>query len=259
MSGIKHKYLVGKNIIYDAYYRKIMEKMTDPLISHIAMFHDIIQDDEQTDDDYACAIGNLVKYIDCCVNIGLKPVSVDELLRKDKISAVKGHFIVTFDDGFESMSTIMAPKLTEMNIPFIIFITTSFLDQPGYLTSLELKELSVNPLCTIGMHSHEHIYWIDRRKDELIADYNKCCEKISSIIGYQPEYYAFPYGSHMAVSNSNIRTIASQNVKGIFLTNQRKLLVDDLKNPLKGLPRLDIPGYFNGRRTYKIVKFEVRR
>lgn len=252
MSSIKHKYLVGKNIIYDAYYRKIMEtKMTDQLISHIAMFHDIIQNDEYTDDDYACTISNLVKYIEYCKNIGLKPVSVDELLGKDKISAVKGHFVVSFDDGFESMSTIMAPILTEMDIPFIIFITTSFLDRPGYLTSSELKELNDNPLCTIGMHSHEHIYWIDKRKEELIADFNKCSEIINTLIGHQPEYYAFPYGSHMAVSNSNVRIIARQNVKGIFLTNQRKLLIRDLKNPLKGLPRLDIPGYFNGRRTYK--------
>lgn len=252
MSSIKHKYLVGKNIIYDAYYRKIMEtKMADQLISHIAMFHDIIQNDEYTDDDYACTISNLVKYLEYCKNTGLKPVSVDELLTLDVMSATKGYFVVTFDDGFESMSKIVAPKLTEMGIPFIIFVTTSFLNKPGYLTSTELKELNDNPLCTIGMHSHEHIYWIGKRKEELITDFNKCSEIINSIIGHKPEYYAFPYGSHMAVSNSNVKIIARQSVKGIFLTNQRKLLIRDLKNPLKGLPRLDIPGYFNGRRTYK--------
>ena len=60
-----------------------------------------------------------------------KPISMNEVYdiinnkKKDK----KKSFAITFDDGFENNISIAAPVLINLQIPFTIYITTSFVDK----------------------------------------------------------------------------------------------------------------------------------
>lgn len=58
------------------------------------------------------------------------PISMDEvceLVKKKKIT--KKSFAITFDDGFENNISVAAPILLKLNIPFIIYITTKFINE----------------------------------------------------------------------------------------------------------------------------------
>lgn len=220
--------------------------MRDEHISHIAMFHKVTTTGIVSDDQNECRIEDFISYIDHCQELGIEFVSLDSLLSMDASEACRNKVVITFDDGFESVFTVASKELFERKIPFICFITTSYIGQKGYISIEQLKMLSVNRLCIIGMHSDRHIFWRDKKVSELKNDYLKCKRILSDIVKYEPQYYAFPYGSTIAVSSKNIETIRKMSPKAILLTDQKKITKNDIRNPLVGLPRLDIGGYYKG-------------
>lgn len=220
--------------------------MKDEHISHIAMFHKITTTGIISGDQNECRIEDFIDYIDHCQELGIKFVSLDNLLSMNADEACRNKAVITFDDGFESVHTVASKELFNRKIPYTCFITTSYLEQKGYISLEQLEMLSTNKLCTIGMHSDQHIFWRDKKASELKSDYLKCKQILSEIIKYEPQYYAFPYGSVKAVSSENIKTIRKMLPKAIFLTDQKKLSKNDIRNPLIGLPRLDIGGYYKG-------------
>src|SRR6185436_10000314 len=66
---------------------------------------------------------------------------------------------VTFDDGYRDNLYAAAPILLKLQIPFTVFITTSFLQQDSrdYLSANELKELAALPGVSIGSHGVTHL------------------------------------------------------------------------------------------------------
>lgn len=220
--------------------------MKNESISHISMFHSIADSNNSSIGQDECSKKDFIHYLDHCHQIGIRFISPDQLLTLNTEDAVMNNAVITFDDGYKSVWTIVKDELQERNIPFTCFITTSFIGQEEYITSEQLKELSDNELCTIGMHSDQHVLWRGKSKDELKTDYLRCREIITRVTGHEPQYFAFPYGSYAAVSKRNIDVIKEFSPKAIFLTDQRKLTKRDIRNPLSGLPRLDIPGYYKG-------------
>ena len=239
-------------------FNRIMMKyfMSDTSISHVSMFHNIIQSGKGCMDPNDCEIENLIDYIEYCHESGIRFVTAEELFSTNPQVAKRNMAIITFDDGFESLYSVVNRELSGRGIPFLCFITTSYIGEKGYISKEQLIELSQNPLCTIGMHADQHIQWRNEESDKITQDYNKCKEILSHIIGYEPQYYAFPYGSVLAVSRRNIKDIGKMNPKAIFLTDQRKLSLRLLRNAQKGLPRLDIAGYYSGlyREEYRGLK-----
>ena len=214
--------------------------------SHIAMFHDIKEDGEILQSEYDCYISNLVDYLKFCALNGIKIVSIDTLLDDVQRENIENAAVITFDDGYESVYTLVSEKMKEFNVPFTIYVNTELLGQKGYLSEIQLKELSAMKLCTIGMHAHEHIMFRYTSNQFLKEDFEKCKAKLTEILGFSPKHYAFPYGSVYAVSKKNIKCVKKMGVSTIALTKQCMLSRRNIKHPF-ALPRLDIPGYYNGR------------
>ena len=109
---------------------------------------------------------------------------------------VKGKIAITFDDGLEDLYTLAYPFLREHNIPFTAFIVTDFLDKEGYITTEQLKEMSKDPLVTIGSHGVSHIIFpklsTENKKNELIES-----QKIlQEIIGKDITFFAYSHGQY---------------------------------------------------------------
>lgn len=65
---------------------------------------------------------------------------------------------LTFDDGFKDNLRVAAPILSDLGIPFTVFVVPSYImsRKPYYLTLPELRELAQIPGCQIGSHGMNH-------------------------------------------------------------------------------------------------------
>lgn len=83
----------------------------------------------------------------------------------DQVAGRRG-VVVTFDDGNRSDVEIGLPALHSRGIVATFFIVAERLDQPGYLTRDEVRELS-NAGMTIGFHGLRHHSWRSLSDHEL--------------------------------------------------------------------------------------------
>ena len=124
--------------------------------------------------------------------------------------------IVTFDDIFANVITNAVPLLEKYNIPFVVFITEEYIDQPRYVNTEQLKELINNPLCTIGFHATKHVLMREYKNEEIarLVDARSFEEKY----GIKCDYFAYPYGSMYACPKRAVKIVSNLNYKAAFGT-----------------------------------------
>lgn len=208
--------------------------------SFIAMFHSIKDNDASTLGEYELRERDLRNFIVRQRKQGYNFVTLDELLNVTNGECSKKKCVVTFDDGYENMFSLVAPMLQELEVPFVMYVTTGFLNRPGYLSYEQVKELASNSYCTVGMHSHNHLMFRFEPTRVLREDFSKCRDKLRQLTGHDCMHYAFPYGSVYACSLRNCYTVWKMGVKSIAMTLPICLTKIAMKYPLY-LPRIDIP------------------
>lgn len=128
----------------------------------------------------------------------------------------KQSFAITFDDVFENVYTNAYPILKRYQVPFTMFVSTGLLDQPGYLTSSQLLELSRDGLCTVGAHTVNHVRLrTNKQSYQEIAESKK---ELENMIGSKIEFFAYPYGSIFACSRKNIKQVEKVGFFAAFST-----------------------------------------
>lgn len=128
-------------------------------------------------------------------------VSIGELKDTSKQTPV----VLTFDDGFESMINTVAPFLTSDSIPFVIYVTTDYINRDGYLSEMQLKELSNNPLCTIGSHMCTHSKTRQMTSRQIRDEWAKSKRMLQDFTGKEVRHAALPYGSYLSCTKSSKR------------------------------------------------------
>ncbi|MGO5023959.1 polysaccharide deacetylase family protein [Lawsonibacter sp. LCP25S3_G6] len=107
-----------------------------------------------------------------------------------------GDVVLTFDDMFDSAYENAVPLLRERKIPYVAFVATGLVGEPGYLTREALADLQKDPLCTVGAHSVHHQLF--RFQPETVIK-----EVQESVQALGADLFAFPYGSIYACSSKN--------------------------------------------------------
>lgn len=115
---------------------------------------------------------------------------------------------VTFDDGYKDNLYAAAPILLSFQIPFTVFVTSSFIqnDSPDYLTALELRELAGLPGVVIGSHGVTHRPLAECDEVTLSWELNESRRSLEDMIGKPVTALSYPHGS---VSN-RVREAACQ-------------------------------------------------
>lgn len=128
----------------------------------------------------------------------------------------KGAFTITFDDVFENVYTNAYPILKRYRIPFTLFVSTGLLNQQGYMTSNELRELSQDALCTVGAHTVNHVRL--RTTNKAFEEIDTSKKELEKMVGNEVEFFAYPYGSIFACSRKNIVQVKKAGFLAAFST-----------------------------------------
>lgn len=143
---------------------------------------------------------------------------------------------ITFDDGLEDVYTIAYPFLREQGIPFTAFVLTDKLDQPGYLTTSQLREMSFDPMVTIGSHGTDHSRFPQITEAELRHELQASKAKLEEVLGRPCDVVAYPFG---AFDETTVRLAKEAGYTRAYAVKGRPLMKWQKRDPY-GVPRLSI-------------------
>ena len=102
--------------------------------------------------------------------------------------------ILTFDDGYQDFYTNAYPILKEYDLKATVFMITSKIGQPGYLTSAQIQELDQSGLVTIGSHTVNHFSLKNQTKQKESYELEQSKLVLEKKVGHKVVFFAYPNG-----------------------------------------------------------------
>jgi len=120
---------------------------------------------------------------------------------------------ITFDDGCETDLISAAPVLKELGFGATSYITVAFLEEPGYMSHAQVRELQSLGF-EIGCHSLTHPYLTDVDDGRLREETAGAKDRLEQIAGVRVDHYSCPGGRwdarvRAAVQQANFQTMAT--------------------------------------------------
>ena len=199
------------------------------------MFHNVTNEWVDADESCKCTVAQFINALLQNKAEGRCFVSVEEMLSFIKSKSSEKFVVVTFDDVPDNFYSNAYPFLKRENIPFILFITTSFVGRPGFLSKEQLLELDKDNLCTIGAHTLTHPML--RKATKMKEELTESKRQLEELLGHSVDYMAYPYGRQSSVSRKVMRTAKDAGYKCAFGTIQSPITDMSSKN-LFYLPRI---------------------
>lgn len=184
--------------------------------ARVYMFHSVVKDPKDVYSQFAITKESFEKFIRYEQQRDQKPMDA-EMLKKavDNPEAYKNHFVVTFDDIYDSVYENAYPVLKTNKVPFIVFVTPKLIDaidpssKHPMITMAHLQEMAKDPLCIIGAHGMEHKPFRNYNEEEARQSMEESKRWIEDKFGKPVDFFAFPFGRKVEVSNANIKTLSA--------------------------------------------------
>jgi peptidoglycan/xylan/chitin deacetylase (PgdA/CDA1 family) len=142
--------------------------------------------------------------------------------------------MLTFDDTYEEHYSIVAPILNQLGFKAVFFANTVVIGKPGYMTEIQLKELSENGHA-IGGHTWNHPHIKQLKERDLIWQIDKPKQELEKITGKPVQAFAYPYGIW---NDAAISKLKKHGVTTAFQLSEKP----SKKNPLHTIRRLLVWG-----------------
>lgn len=136
--------------------------------------------------------------------------------------STKRFICVTFDDGYHDNYTLAYPLLKRLNVPFTVYVTTGFIDnrlpmwwypnQHLGMSAEELRQLDVDPLCTIGAHTVSHPKLDTLSYEEQYKEIADSKLELERLLGHPIQHFSFPHGAHNEDTLAICRELEFQTV-----------------------------------------------
>lgn len=189
----------------------ILGRLPNKLNGQILMFHHVTDENVDTLDTCKCTISRFEEILIQLCKEGSNFITVDQLLNELKRKTGEKFVVLTFDDGSDDLYWNAYPILKRMNIPFIVYITTSFINKHGYLNDEQLEMLNDEALCTIGSHTITHP--LLRYSKDAYFEILQSKKLLEKRLGKRIDHFAYPYGKCGAVSLANMRMARKSGYK----------------------------------------------
>jgi peptidoglycan/xylan/chitin deacetylase (PgdA/CDA1 family) len=116
----------------------------------------------------------------------------------------------------------------------------------------ELREISRDPLCTIGAHTIRHFALARLAEDEARAEMSGSADRIERELGRRPLHFAYPYGDSRSASPREFR-LARELGFATAVTTRKGLIFDAHEDHLTALPRLSLSGDYQKPRYVEVL------
>ncbi|GAA5155938.1 hypothetical protein GCM10023321_30540 [Pseudonocardia eucalypti] len=137
---------------------------------------------------------------------GWRALSLGEFLAVlDGARPPRKSYLVTIDDGHESVLSTGAPILAEAGIPSVLFVPPGVLGGPitwnpvyageRLSSKAEIATLA-NTGMEIGVHSWDHTRMFGMDDAELELNIVRAKGDVAEMMGYEPRSFAYPFGTH---------------------------------------------------------------
>ena len=140
-------------------------------------------------------------------------VSLEEALSSDTSNS-RSVVAITFDDGYRSVLRNAVPILMRHSFPSTMFVPTAYVGgintwaaapgDFGIMDEAELRSLAEAGM-TVESHGHSHIDFSSCGTAEAASDLRTSIAELERILGWRPEFLAYPYGSTSPSSQVVVR------------------------------------------------------
>ncbi len=121
--------------------------------------------------------------------------------------------LITFDDGYADNYTKAYPILKKYGMKATIFVITSLMGKPGYLTWGQAAEMEAAGLVSIESHTVTHGSLTGLTDDQIRYELTEAKHDIEQRLGKEVEFLAYPTGAY----NLHIaRLVKEAGYKGAF-------------------------------------------
>lgn len=129
-------------------------------------------------------------------NSGIETVFASELPELDETTGPR-RVVLTFDDGYEDNYTEAFPLLKKYGCKATIFMIAGCIDQPGYLTTAQIREMTDSGLVSIQSHtvSHVPLAWGDKTYEDVVYQLGESKRIIEEAAGAPVTALAIPNGN----------------------------------------------------------------
>lgn len=111
---------------------------------------------------------------------------------------------ISFDDGDKSIVEAVT-ILDEFQLKATFFVITSKIDQEGFVSSEELKNI-IDKGHQVASHGHSHRFFTELNLEEIKQEVTRSCQRLKEILGKEVTDLSFPGGRF---NDSVIKILAS--------------------------------------------------
>jgi len=128
---------------------------------------------------------------------------VDALSRNERPQRA---VVLTFDDGYEDSSTVIAPLLAHYGARATFFVNAGTIEHRNHLSWREMRALRAAG-CEIGAHGMHHLDLTTLDRDGQLHEAGDCVARIERFLGVRPVSYAYASGAYNETTLDVMREI----------------------------------------------------
>lgn len=177
--------------------RKLQTIRNSPVL--VLAYHNIVNQDRVGDDLYSVTIKNFEKHL-FIIKKYFNCISLDSLLAGSQTP--KPRVLITFDDGLRNNYTLAFPALKKKGLSALFFISPGFIEQQGFLSWQELKEMQKNGM-EIGSHGFLHPDFAKLTQAQAQNELEKSKQALWEKLEIKNPGFAYPYGTTANIKESD--------------------------------------------------------
>ena len=120
------------------------------------------------------------------------------------------------------------------------------------MTWNEVREISKDPLCTIGAHTVNHYAVAQLSEADARFELVESKRRITKELGVETKFFAYPYGDASSASPRDFKLAANAGYEAA-VTTRKGLVFSGHRDHLTALPRLSLAGEFQKLRYVDVL------